>query len=35
MSLPDAVTQPKTARGQKTREALLRAAEKVFGEKGY
>jgi len=29
------VTQPKTARGQKTREALLRAAEKVFGEKGY
>lgn len=26
---------PKTARGQKTREALLRAAEKVFGEKGY
>lgn len=29
------VTQPKTARGQKTREALLRASEKVFGEKGY
>ncbi|CAJ0802066.1 HTH-type transcriptional regulator BetI [Ralstonia condita] len=28
-------TQPKTARGQKTRESLLRAAEKVFGEKGY
>lgn len=26
---------PKTARGQKTRAALLRAAEKVFGEKGY
>jgi AcrR family transcriptional regulator len=26
---------PKTARGQKTREALLRAAEDVFGEKGY
>ncbi|MFP3889217.1 TetR/AcrR family transcriptional regulator [uncultured Ralstonia sp.] len=29
------VSQPKTARGQKTRESLLRAAEKVFGEKGY
>ncbi|SDC05131.1 transcriptional regulator, TetR family [Cupriavidus sp. YR651] len=29
------LTPPKTARGQKTREALLRAAEKVFGEKGY
>lgn len=29
------VSQPKTVRGQKTREALLRAAEKVFGEKGY
>lgn len=28
-------SQPKTARGQKTRAALLRAAEKVFGEKGY
>ncbi|AOY93612.1 TetR family transcriptional regulator [Cupriavidus sp. USMAA2-4] len=26
---------PKTARGQKTREALLRASEKVFGGKGY
>lgn len=36
MSLTEtAVAQPKTARGQKTREALLRAAEKVFGEKGY
>jgi len=29
------ICPPKTARGQKTREALLRAAEKVFGEKGY
>ena len=26
---------PKSARGQKTREKLLRAAEKVFGDKGY
>ena len=30
-----AICPPKTARGQKTRQALLRAAEKVFGEKGY
>ena len=29
------ICPPKTARGQKTRAALLRAAEKVFGEKGY
>ena len=29
------ICPPKTARGQKTRESLLRAAEKVFGEKGY
>ncbi|WP_454721430.1 MULTISPECIES: TetR/AcrR family transcriptional regulator [Cupriavidus] len=36
MSLTDpGACQPKTARGQKTRAALLRAAEKVFGEKGY
>ncbi|AGW90982.1 MULTISPECIES: TetR/AcrR family transcriptional regulator [Cupriavidus] len=33
--LAGAICPPKTARGQKTREALLRAAEKVFGEKGY
>ncbi|CAG9167180.1 TetR/AcrR family transcriptional regulator [Cupriavidus pinatubonensis] len=29
------ICPPKTPRGQKTRESLLRAAEKVFGERGY
>ncbi|MGK2926453.1 MAG: TetR/AcrR family transcriptional regulator, partial [Lysobacterales bacterium] len=27
--------QPKTTRGQRTREKLLRAAEAEFGEKGF
>ena len=29
------ITRPATAHGQKTRQALLDAAEAVFGEKGY
>ncbi|RMF36007.1 MAG: TetR/AcrR family transcriptional regulator [Chloroflexi bacterium] len=29
------ITQPVTARGQRTRQKLLEAAEAVFGEKGY
>jgi len=30
-----AIKRPKTARGRKTREKLLQAAEKEFGEKGF
>jgi len=30
-----AAPQPKTARGEATRRAILAAAEKVIGEKGY
>src|SRR5687768_17484091 len=34
-STPPERLVPATARGQKTRDKLLRAAESVFGEKGY
>ncbi|MFT6230679.1 MAG: AcrR family transcriptional regulator, partial [Myxococcota bacterium] len=35
LSSPESLSLPKTARGRRTREKILSAAEHVFGELGY